>query len=454
MQLDERFETMMKGRLDDSRYEVYKRALDANPTVSVRHNPFKKDKVLELSCTVLSSTDDSVEWCKEGYYLSERPDFITDPLLHGGAYYVQDAASMFVDQIVRQYIKEPVNMLDLCAAPGGKSTVLRAALPQGSLLICNEPVRQRAMVLMENMQKQGHPDVIVTNDMPRDFQRCDMYFDAILADVPCSGEGMFRKDPNAITEWSPENVNNSAKLQREIIADIWQQLNPGGLLIYSTCTFNNMEDEDNVRWICENLGASVLPVDIKPEWNIINPSETLPCYLFVPGFTRGEGQFMAVLRKDGNGHTSGTMRRSQKKNENILDLSYLLSKDTEWMFTKNNKGIISAIPQRWWHLYQRIEKNLRIVSVGITLGEIKGKDLVPDEALALSIELNRAVFPTVELSYDDAIKYLHRDNINLPTDTPRGLVIVKYRNLPLGFVKNIGNRCNNLYPKEWRILRL
>lgn len=245
------FTTYTREMMGDALFLRLLEGLSASPVTSIRHNPLKINQINSEGGegSISLPVDVPVPWCEGGYYLSTRPNFTFDPLLHAGAYYVQEAASMFIDHVVRQHIQQPVLMLDLCAAPGGKSTALRAALPTGSVLASNEVVRQRANILMENMQKWGHPDVMVTHATPADYHRSGLLFDAILADVPCSGEGMFRKDAKAIDEWSVQNVLKCQQLQREIVADAWACLRPGGLLIYSTCTMNTKENEENVAWM-------------------------------------------------------------------------------------------------------------------------------------------------------------------------------------------------------------
>ena len=243
-----------------------------------------------------------VPWCPEGFYLPGRPQFTFDPLFHAGCYYVQEASSMFITHVLRQFIKEPMTMLDLCAAPGGKSTAAITVLPEGSTLTSNEPIRSRYQILEENITKWGYANCSVTNLYPRDFRKKKEKFDVILCDVPCSGEGMFRKDPNAISEWSLQNVEKCWHLQREIVADAWECLNPGGILIYSTCTYNTKENEENVRWIMEEYDAEILSVPTESSWGITGSlleGFDAPVYRFIPGFTHGEGLFMAVLRKKG-----------------------------------------------------------------------------------------------------------------------------------------------------------
>lgn len=405
MSLPADFITYTRRLLGDERYERLASALAEEPSVSIRLNPFKAD----LANTEVPLQDGKVAWCRGGYYLGRRPNFTFDPLMHAGVYYVQEASSMFLDCVLRQTVTSPVTMLDLCAAPGGKSAVARAALPEGSVLFSNEPLRQRARILNENMLKMGHPDVVVTNNYARDFQSAGIMFDIILTDVPCSGEGMFRKDTGAIADWSTKKVGDCQGLQREIVADIWPQLKPGGILIYSTCTFNARENEENVAWIADNLGAEYVGIDVERQWGITGSLvDAAPVYRFLPGYTRGEGLFMAVLRKRGNG--------------------------------EQHAG--SGKP----HL-----ERLRVLSHGVMSDEVKGRNSIPDVSKALSITAAKDAYPSVEVSWDEAISYLRHEAVTLPEGNPRGIVMLTFEGQPLGFEKNIGNRANNLYPQEWRI---
>ena len=362
-----------------------------------------------------------VPWCPEGYYLSGRPQFTFDPLFHAGCYYVQEAASMFITHIINWWKVErgkrkentpatelalesnlfplstfhfpPISALDLCAAPGGKSTAMRTVLPEGSLLVSNEPIPTRAQILLENITKWGWPDCIVTNNYPRDFRKAKTHFDIILCDVPCSGEGMFRKDPATISEWSQQNVEKCWRLQREIVADAWECLNPGGLLIYSTCTFNTKENEENVRWIIDTYDAEPIMIPTEPEWNITGSlleGFDVPVYRFIPGITRSEGLFVCALVKRGVRSVECGVRNVLRQNQHL--------------------------------------KVISLLNPHSTLHETK-----------------------VDLPYQDALRYLRGEALILPPDTPRGIVTVTYKGVPLGPVKNIGNRANNLYPKPWRI---
>jgi len=331
---------------------------------------------------------------------------------------------MFLSYVLHHWIKQPVVTLDLCAAPGGKTTCARTSLPAGSLLFSNEPIGKRAQILAENVQKFGHEDVVVTNNYPRDYKKTKLRFDVIIADVPCSGEGMFRKDPQSIEEWSPQNVENCWQLQRSIIADIWDNLKPGGILIYSTCTFNAHEDEENIAWILNEYDAELLSVPTEEAWNITgslieNPfkdGRDFPVYRFIPGKTRGEGIFMAIIRKRG---------------------------ENDALNSKTTIDIDKAITEA--------RKRLRILSHGVKEGMQKGKNVIPDHTLALSFSADKSVYPNVEVDYQTAIAYLRHEAIVLSSDAPRGIVLLTYKGYPIGFAKNLGNRANNLYPQEWRI---
>ena len=373
--------------MGEERLNRFLGAFDEEAPTSIRINPRKiSQKNNHPSVT-------PVPWCAEGCYLEDRPQFTFDPFFHAGCYYVQEAASMFVTHVVRSLLPScfptgSIEALDMCAAPGGKSTALRTVLPEGSLLVSNEPIPTRAQILLENITKWGWSDSIVTNNYPRDFRKAKTTFDLILCDVPCSGEGMFRRDPATINEWSLQNVEKCWRLQREIVADAWECLTPGGILIYSTCTFNIKENEENVRWIMENYDAEILEIPTDPSWNITGSLLSgfdAPVYRFIPGITQSEGLFMAVFKKRGV--------RNVLRQKNLQKIQGL-------------KDISLDIPQSTFH---------------------------------------------VELSYSEALKYLRGEALILPADTPRGIVNVTYRGITLGPVKNIGNRANNLYPKAWRI---
>ena len=412
--------------MGEERFERYMKAFEEETPVSIRLNPKKTSpdpshwRGDNEECGVTSVVGgEQVPWCENGYYLPKRPNFTMDPLLHAGCYYVQEAASMFLDQVLRRTLlltspegegnraRSDGMALDMCAAPGGKSTLLRSVLPENWVLYSNEPIRNRANILKENVTKWGYDNHIVTNLYPKDYRKSKQHFDLILCDVPCSGEGMFRKDEATIREWSPQQVEKCWKLQREIVSDAWACLNDGGLLVYSTCTFNTKENEENVRWMMEELGAEVLPVETKPEWNITGSlldGFNEPVYRFIPGITRGEGLFMCVVRKAQGNDSRGNGGTEVRGYENTSS---------------------------------REKKERRNTSRTFGLEEAAPRTPVPSKI--------------VNLSYQQAIAYLRGEALVLPEDTPRGIVEVGFMGYRLGEMKNIGTRANNLYPKEWRI---
>ena len=473
-------------------YEAFETALNTDPVVSLRINPTKSGSHHLRN----AAGSKKIPWCETGYYLSQRPLFISDPLFHAGTYYVQEAASMFLEQAIKTILlddpeisKKGMTTLDLCAAPGGKSTHLLDLIPENSLLVCNEIIRNRCAILEENMAKWGRVNTIITQSDPQQFGRMPHFFDVIVADLPCSGEGMFRKDHAARKEWSMDHVHFCASRQRRIIRDVWNALKPGGYLIYSTCTFNTEENEDNITMLADELDAEIIPVTIKREWNIScgwvhhdnagklteKPEETrggeLPVYRFFPHRTRSEGFFLALMRKTGaNQHeskiltTSKTNSRKNKHTQTVPShIKDMLLNPEKYAFrflnTSSNAGKrilkdtshIYAIPLQHENALSTLAEGIHIISAGLPLGELNNNDLSPSASLALSTALNIHTWPTVDLSCEQAISYLKKETIPLPANTPKRRILVTFRNIPLGFVKNIGARVNNLYPCNWRI---
>ena len=421
-------------------FDSFEAALQADVPVSIRINE-KKGAPIPAADT----PDNRVAWCDTGYYLPERLSFTFDPLFHAGAYYVQEASSMFLEQVIRSHVKTPVRCLDLCAAPGGKSTHLAACLPEGSLLVSNEVIRSRSHILAENIAKWGNPNCVVTNNDPKEIGRLTHFFDVIVADVPCSGEGMFRKDTDSTGEWSIANVALCAGRGRRIIHDIWNALKPGGLLIYSTCTYNTEEDEENVHHITEELGAEALPIPaVKDEWQITGPLKyNHPVYRFFLRKADGEAEEIRFKNKNKKekGKTAPAIPKAVKS-----FLSDTSSFSPEW-----SGSILRMLPESVRGAYPLLREHLRILSAGICIGEAKGKDFIPAEELALSTALRPDAFPVADLDWDDAIRYLKKEALLLPAGTEKGYVLVRHKKFPLGFAKHLGNRANNLYPQEWRI---
>ena len=404
--------------------------LNTPPVTSIRLNP-KKRAAPNVECVDNTAIlqNNIIPWCSNGYYLHERPNFTHDPVLHAGGYYVQEPSSMIIEQLaplLNNTTKPITNILDLCAAPGGKSTHLISIAPANSSITANEVIRSRVAPLKENILKWGNHSVNVTNKDPRQItdmmDRQGSLFDFILVDAPCSGEGMFRKDPTAIKEWSVENVAISAARQKRIVADIWPALSPGGYLAYSTCTFNIYENDLNIEWIKEQLGAVSIPLNLPDmeQWGVVKA----PCggYRFFPGLVKGEGLFFTLLQKN------GTHSPTPKPQFNHSKSSH--SNPNNPSFHSNSGKPHTTRP----HSHTPAISNF-----------------IPEEPLSSNFLHN---YPLIPLTHRQAIEYLANHSIKLPDETPLGLVVVTYGGLPLGYAKNIGTRANNLYPKNWRIRNL
>lgn len=429
-----------------------------NPQVSVRLNPAKAAPQIADGCTPVPWSDGN------GFYLPERPVFTLDPALHQGRYYVQEASSMFHAHVVSSLVpdaSDPLILVDACAAPGGKTTAAAVCLPEGSLVVANEYVPSRAAVLRENVIKWGIPAAVVTRGDTAAFREFGERADIIIADVPCSGEGMMRKDPDAVAQWSEGLVDECVSRQREIIANLWPALRPGGFLIYSTCTFNRRENEETIDWIASEFsGESVEVPGVDPQWGIAPGIDTPHhCYRFLPHRLRGEGLFVAVLRKPDGSAARATVKEKDKrrdrqdKNAVPASVKSWIKAGSELQWTVSPDGRINAFPAQWAPVLRQIERTgLSVIHHGVVAGHLKGRDVVPDQSLAMSALLNRDAFPSIEIDAATALAYLRSEAITLPAGTPRGQVLLSFEGEPLGFVKNLGSRANNLYPKDWRIL--
>ncbi len=434
------FISEIKKLLKDE-YPLFLEALQENPSVSIRVN----NKI------ALTPSDEKVAWCDDAYYLNDRPLFTADPLFHAGAYYVQEASSMFLWQVLEQWVEKDSLVLDLSAAPGGKSTLISQFLSENGFLVSNEIVKSRAFILAENMIKWGNDNVLVCNNSPKDFQKLSSSFDVVVVDAPCSGEGMFRKDTGAIHEWSEGNVLMCAERQRDILTDVWDTLKTGGILIYSTCTYNQAENEDNIAWFVQELGAEYLPIDTSkfPEITVSDYG-----YRFFPHKTRGEGFFIAALRKIAESPRPAKApkkknKSSEKPNKAIESFSKNLLNPSDWEISLEN-NIVSAVRKIHAETVEQLKNNLQIMHFGIGLAEQKGKDFIPHIALALSKNLNIDIQNRVEVDKETAIRYLQKEAVHFP-EAEKAYVLLTYQSLPIGWIKNIGNRSNNLYPAEWRI---
>lgn len=435
-----------------------------------------------------------VKWCTNGFYLKVRPQFTLDPLFHAGGYYVQEASSMYMELVkqgierdaacdTERFFGKSLKVLDLCAAPGGKSTHLASLLGEDSLLVANEVIKSRATILADNIAKWGVSHVMVTNNDPKDFASFGELFDLVVADVPCSGEGLFRKDSGAVKEWSLANVRLCSERQQRIVSDVWPVLKQGGYLVYSTCTYNHYENDDNLKFIVEELGGEVVKMEIPPDSGIISTSGG--GLQFVPGLVEGEGQFVALIRKTEGGeicreagrrsvkvirkngavnqkyngkHSGKNTEKStgRQKNTNslrnkICELGHLVLPAVQGEFVK-------GYPQVLAEEILFFETRLRTVLSGVAMGSVKGDDFIPHADMALSGMMQRVIgermeldgLRVVEVNKGDALKFLAKEPLVFE-GVPNGYLLLVYHGLGLGFVKNLGNRSNNLLPVARRI---
>jgi 16S rRNA C967 or C1407 C5-methylase (RsmB/RsmF family)/NOL1/NOP2/fmu family ribosome biogenesis protein len=421
------------------------KALEEPSPVSIRLNRGKWNN--------LPAGSEPVPWCRSGYYLRSRPSFTLDPLFHSGCYYPQEASSMFLEKVFLQLTsgRKNLRVLDLCGAPGGKSTHLSDLAGEDSLLISNEVIRSRASVLAETITKWGASNVIVTQNDPSAFNRLEGYFDIILADAPCSGEGMFRSRI-AIDEWSAANTALCAERQKRIIQDVWPSLKENGVLIYSTCTFNPGENEQNIRWLTEKHNVESVVVDISDSKDITPIDfEGIHGYGFHPGKIKGEGFFISAIRKKEK--QNEVIVRTRKKQEylpgkNDIAVAEKISCFPGDRLLKRNDDLFSIPCSMEEYLF--VYGILNVVKGGTLIATERKKDINPSHELSLSRKIRHEAYPHSEVNLSDAISFLRRDNFSI-TGMNEGWNILTYRNVNLGFVKNIGKRFNNYFPVEWRI---
>lgn len=442
---EERIKAGLKGEA-----EAFLNALESPSPVSIRLNPGKAASPASLFPENMIAGN--VAWCDYGLYLSERPVFTLDPLLHGGAYYVQEASSMFLHHILKQLMPPaPLRMLDLCAAPGGKSTLAASILPPDSLLVANEVIRSRAAILKENIIKWGTDNVVVTNDDPSDFRPLTGAFDIIMVDAPCSGEGMFRKDPETIREWNADKLQFYSERQQRILADIWDCLKPGGYLIYSTCTYNTGENEAVLEWLYRTYKA--VPVTIEHDFPGIAPAYSdFPAYHFYPHKIKGEGFFVGAVQKtDGKGFNPRKNKKREPSDSVSLPVSvksYILQPEAYTAY--DNGNALGIVHREHAAFIGEMERMLNILYKGCELAGNNSQKLKLLQSSASWQGLNRNHCRLYTADQDTALAFLKKDDIPLAGSHGEWL-LVTYRNIALGWCKNIGNRMNNHYPKEWRI---
>ncbi len=417
---------------------------------SIRLNPFKQTNSLERYLS------QEVPWCKNAFYLNERPSFTLDPVFHAGGYYVQEASSMFLWHVLEQLIGNDTNgkkVLDLCAAPGGKSTLLASFFSDG-LIIANEVIKSRSAILVENVIKWGLPNIIVTNNDPSHFNKLLGFFDVIIVDAPCSGSGLFRKDPSAIEEWSEDNVLHCSQRQERILADIIPSLKENGILIYSTCSYSIDEDERIADWLVEKMEMQSLEINVPLEWKIVTSESTSTKsvgYRFYPYLINGEGFYIATFKKNEsvlmNRFNQNLLSKPNKIELSLINQFYPIP--LEFSAFKQNETI-RVIPEGWYFALMQLASVLYIKKAGIAIGTIKGKDVIPAHELAVSV-MDKSAFKLVELNKDQSLQYLRRKEIQISTTA--GWRLVAFQGAYLGWIKGLQNRVNNYYPVEWRILK-
>jgi 16S rRNA C967 or C1407 C5-methylase (RsmB/RsmF family)/NOL1/NOP2/fmu family ribosome biogenesis protein len=447
------FESQMLSLLEHKEFENFKAAINRTPRTSIRLNPAKP----------FSSPwpQSPIPWSDHGFFLEERPSFTLDPAFHAGAYYVQEASSMFIAHVLKSLTIPKGIYLDLAAAPGGKSTLLSSYLGNEGLLVANEVIQSRAQILKENAIKWGLGNIVVTNNDPDHFEPLEGFFDLVLVDAPCSGEGMFRKDPQAREEWSPDHVLLCASRQKRIMDKAGTLVRGGGYLIYSTCTFNEQENEDMIRFLTEEFAFEPVRIPLDSDWGIVESSVetsdgTFFGYRFFPHRVEGEGFFITVLKRPDSassleiGRTKefkhSVLKSLGEKEEKVLETE--LGLDGSGKYYSLNDSIF-RINSAFFRHFEKISQHLSLRYFGVELGKKHKNEWIPSHEWALST-LPKSGFPTFELTRDQALDFL-RKNESFHPGLPTGWVLMTYHSLPIGWVKNLGNRLNNYYPKEWRI---
>ncbi len=439
---------------------------------SIRINPFKLSESSQVpsfggpafrpcSAEALAKAQqaglgESIPWTQYGFYLTKRPSFTFDPLFHAGCFYVQEASSMFLEQALKQNVdlSLPVRILDLSAAPGGKSTHIQSLISTDSLLVSNEVIRSRANVLKDNIIKWGAENVVVTNNDPADFQRLENFFDIIVIDAPCSGSGLFRRDPESAGEWSENNLALCSQRQQRILADVFPSLKSDGLLIYSTCSYSREEDEDIIDWMTKEFNVEGLKLIIDENWNITETKGSTGTYgyRFWPDKVKGEGFFIACFRRN-DGEYGSSFKTKVKAEEVTRKEMEVIEK---WVNVKDhhiikNENTVYAWPDSLTDDMNVLLSRLRVIYSGVRLGGLMKDKLVPDHALGMSKLVNQSA-EKIALNYDQAIHYLQRKDLKIETRA-KGWNLVTYQGHPLGWVNVLPNRINNYYPKELRILK-
>ena len=372
---------------------------------------------------------EAVPWSPAGRYLTERPSFTLDPAFHAGAYYVQEASSQFLAHVLAGEEVAGKRILDLCAAPGGKTTLYAS---------------------------------LAGSDEPAQIAVLEGWFDIVAVDAPCSGEGMFRKIPEARDEWSENNVKICAVRQAEILREAWKTLRPGGLLIYSTCTFNRLENEGSLEGLLAEAGEEIVEstaFDCPPAWGVVcgrvGPFRT---FRFYPHRTRGEGFFAAVARKVSDGGSRVRVPKSRRTifapagRRECAELSRWVAEPERMRFAAV-ADVYYAYYESQYEAVKMLAESLRVIASGVAMGQIFKERLKPDHALAMFCGLDRGAVPVAELSEEEALRFLRKQEAEAAAFA-EGMNLVTHGGAALGFAKRIQNRVNNMYPNSLRIFNL
>ncbi len=427
---------------------------------SIRINPEKNpgtnttnQSLFQIDSGYWQLNSSPVQWNQYGRYLDKRPSYTLDPLLHAGAYYVQEASSMFIAFAVNQLLNEKENLkaLDLCAAPGGKTTLL-ASLPQFNLVLANEVIASRVNILYENLVKWGSPHVFISRNDPAAFGSLTGYFDFMLIDAPCSGSGLFRRDPEAIKEWSPQQVNYCAARQQRILEDALPALKTGGLLFYSTCSYSKEENEDIVDWLCEHHQYTSLRLKIPSEWGIaesVSPETGAFGYRFYPDKIKGEGLFLACLQKKNEVYSPGWKSRPvEKADRTLYPILQPWLRESGYSFLKREENVI-VLPSELEEEQAVLAANVQLRKSGTLAGTVIRNELIPEHELALSLMIAEKI-PVLEVDLENAIRFLRKE-ILASDGLQKGWTLVSFAGLNLGWIKVLSGRINNYYPANWRI---
>ncbi len=446
--------TPLNSRLREqlgNQFNSFTKALKSAAPTSIRTNPAKPTDQF-AGC-------DQIPWCAQGGYLTQRPRFTSDPLFHAGSYYVQEASSMFLSHVVSQALDldKDYRVLDISAAPGGKATLLQSLFSPDSLLVANEVIGSRNSILRHNMARWGGDNYVITQSDPKYFKKLPDFFDVIVVDAPCSGEGLIRKDPASVQEWSENNVMLCAARQKRILSDVLPSLKPGGILIYSTCTFSTAENEENVQWLSQEKSLTPLTIEFPETWGIHCEDVLNPGYRFYPHRVRGEGFFIAAFLKSGT--AGGSVRKKKKfrpparsSEDATLDDSLWLDNPERYFFLTREKYRI-AMPKVIYSDYLTLSRALRITSSGLNMGKVYHARLKPSAELALSQHLSSGC-ARIELSLEQGLDYLSHNSLRLDKSIREGFVLVCYQGHGLGWIHVLNNgQIRNKYPQTWRILQ-